>query len=176
MGQYEPNDSRNVTLKPGREPGGIERTGPREDEARREAGQSKSQSQSQSGQSQSQSSRQQQQEQERQDDGGNSRSALDDPAGDPRPEYDQYAVNQPDTVNRPGVSERREARAAYGNSRDEDGRMEDPRAEQPSDPDRAERQQQAERQGGGTVDGDGFVGETSPDPSRRARADAERQL
>lgn len=35
MGEYEPGDSRNVTLKPGPEPGGIERTGPREGETRR---------------------------------------------------------------------------------------------------------------------------------------------
>jgi len=35
MGQYEPHDSRNVTRKPGHEPGGIERTGPREAETRR---------------------------------------------------------------------------------------------------------------------------------------------
>ena len=35
MGEYEPDDSRNVTLKPGHEPGGIERTGPREGETRR---------------------------------------------------------------------------------------------------------------------------------------------
>ena len=34
MGEYEPDDSRNVTLKPGSEPGGIERTGPREHETR----------------------------------------------------------------------------------------------------------------------------------------------
>lgn len=34
MGEYEPDDSRNVTLKPGHEPGGIERTGPRESETR----------------------------------------------------------------------------------------------------------------------------------------------
>ncbi len=37
MGQYEPDDSRNVTLKPGNEPGNIKRTGPQEDEARAEA-------------------------------------------------------------------------------------------------------------------------------------------
>lgn len=35
MGEYEPDDSRDVTLKPGREPGDIERTGPREGETRR---------------------------------------------------------------------------------------------------------------------------------------------
>lgn len=34
MGEYEPDDSRNVTLEPGPEPGGIERTGPREHETR----------------------------------------------------------------------------------------------------------------------------------------------
>ena len=37
MGEYEPDDSRDVTLKPGHEPGGIERTGPKEDEVRKEA-------------------------------------------------------------------------------------------------------------------------------------------
>ncbi|ANU07005.1 hypothetical protein [Paraurantiacibacter namhicola] len=38
MGQYEPKDSRNVTFNPnGSEPGGIERTGPREDAARADA-------------------------------------------------------------------------------------------------------------------------------------------
>ncbi|RPF71624.1 hypothetical protein [Aurantiacibacter spongiae] len=37
MGEYEPEDSRDVTLKPGHEPGGIKRTGPQEDEARRTA-------------------------------------------------------------------------------------------------------------------------------------------
>ncbi len=35
MGEYEPDDSRNVTLRPGPEPGGIERTGPREGETRK---------------------------------------------------------------------------------------------------------------------------------------------
>lgn len=34
MGEYEPDDSRDVTLNPGHEPGGIERTGPREGETR----------------------------------------------------------------------------------------------------------------------------------------------
>ena len=37
MGEYEPDDSRDVTLKPGHEPGGIERTGPKEDEVRKDA-------------------------------------------------------------------------------------------------------------------------------------------
>ena len=34
MGTYEPDDSRNVTLKPGSVPGEPPRTGPREGEAR----------------------------------------------------------------------------------------------------------------------------------------------
>ena len=34
MGEYEPNDSRNVTQKKGAAPGEPPRTGPREDEAR----------------------------------------------------------------------------------------------------------------------------------------------
>ena len=37
MGEYEPEDSRNVTLKPGKEPGGIKRTGPLEDDVRKQA-------------------------------------------------------------------------------------------------------------------------------------------
>ncbi|QZH75931.1 MAG: hypothetical protein JY451_04960 [Erythrobacter sp.] len=37
MGEYEPDDSRKVTLEPGHEPGGIKRTGPQEDGARRVA-------------------------------------------------------------------------------------------------------------------------------------------
>ncbi len=37
MGEYEPRDSRNVTQKPGHEPGGIKRTGPMEDEERAKA-------------------------------------------------------------------------------------------------------------------------------------------
>ena len=37
MGEYEPKDSRDVTLKPGTEAGGLERTGPREEKARQQA-------------------------------------------------------------------------------------------------------------------------------------------
>ena len=36
MGQYEPRDSRDVTLNRGHEPGGLERTGPREHETRQQ--------------------------------------------------------------------------------------------------------------------------------------------
>ena len=37
MGEYEPDDSRNVTLNPATAPGEPPRTGPREGEARRRA-------------------------------------------------------------------------------------------------------------------------------------------
>jgi hypothetical protein len=37
MGEYEPNDSRKVTLEKSNVPGEPPRTGPREDEARRKA-------------------------------------------------------------------------------------------------------------------------------------------
>ena len=37
MGEYEPDDSRNITQKDGPEPGGLKRTGPREDAQRAEA-------------------------------------------------------------------------------------------------------------------------------------------
>lgn len=40
MGEYEPRDSRNVTLKQNRAPGEPPRTGPMEEEARRQAMQS----------------------------------------------------------------------------------------------------------------------------------------
>jgi hypothetical protein len=39
MGEYEPDDSRNVTLRQDRAPGEPPRTGPREQEARERAGQ-----------------------------------------------------------------------------------------------------------------------------------------
>ena len=39
MGEYEPNDSRNVTLKQDRAPGEPPRTGPREAETRQQQGQ-----------------------------------------------------------------------------------------------------------------------------------------
>jgi hypothetical protein len=39
MGEYEPHDSRNITLRQDRAPGEPPRTGPREQEARERAGQ-----------------------------------------------------------------------------------------------------------------------------------------
>jgi hypothetical protein len=42
MGEYEPNDSRNVTLKQNRAPGEPPRTGPREAETRQQQAQANS--------------------------------------------------------------------------------------------------------------------------------------
>ncbi|EDL49583.1 hypothetical protein [Erythrobacter sp. SD-21] len=97
MGQYEPNDSRDVTLTDGHEPGGIKRTGPREAETR-------------------------QHEEQQQNEGaqpGNQQQALDAQTGGPRPEYDQYEVNQAGNINKQA-----EAQQGYGNARDDDGQME----------------------------------------------------
>ncbi len=122
MGQYEPNDSRDVTLRQGDEPGGIERTGPREGETRqREQGEGARP--------------------------GDQQQATHSEAGAPRPEYDQYEVNQPGSIDKQS-----EAQMGYGNARDADDRMEQDRrrAAQP--------------------------GETADDPATRARADAQRPL
>ncbi len=98
MGQYEPDDSRDVTLRPGHEPGGIERTGPREGESRErndahhEAGEGARP--------------------------GDQQQATHSEAGAPRPEYDQYEVNQPGNLDKQA-----EAQTGYGNARDADDRM-----------------------------------------------------
>ena len=132
MGQYEPNDSRDVTLADGHEPGGIKRTGPREAETR----------------------------QQEQHDGegaepGNQKQALDVQVGGPRPEYDQYEVNQAGNINAQA-----EAQGGYGNARDEDGQMEqDVALGEENSGDRAAQ-----------------PGEISDRPDTRAAADANRPL
>ena len=50
---------------------------------------------------------------------GDQQQALQAQVGGPRPEYDQYEVNQPGNINLQS-----EAQSGYGNSRDESGRME----------------------------------------------------
>lgn len=74
MGEYEPDDSRDVTLSDHKAPGEPPRTGPREDAARAQA------------------------EQRELADKGE--MAIDNPAGDPRPEYDQYALNDPEAIDK----------------------------------------------------------------------------
>ena len=131
MGQYEPNDSRNVTLNDGHEPGGIKRTGPREAETR-------------------------QQDEQQQNEGaqpGNQQQALDAQVGGPRPEYDQYEVNQAGNINKQA-----EAQSGYGNARDEDGQMEQDVALGDEDEQLAQ------------------PGEVSVRPDQRAAADAARPL
>ena len=134
MGQYEPEDSRDVTLNDGHEPGGIKRTGPREDESR------------------------QQEQQQQQGEGaqpGDQQQALDAQVGGPRPEYDQYEVNQAGNIN----AQAEQAQPGYGNARDEEGHMEKEAAK-------------------GAKDGKDTAkpGETSPRPDERAEADANRPL
>ena len=133
MGQYEPNDSRDVTLTDGHEPGSIKRTGPREAETR-------------------------QQDEQQQDEGaqpGNQQQALDAQTGGPRPEYDQYEVNQAGNINKQA-----EAQSGYGNARDEDGQMEQDVALEDADDESAAAQ----------------PGEISDRPDERAAADASRPL
>ena len=134
MGQYEPEDSRDVTLNDGHEPGGIKRTGPREGESR------------------------QQEQQQQQGEGaqpGDQQQALDAQVGGPRPEYDQYEVNQAGNIN----AQAEQAQPGYGNARDEEGHMEDDAAK-------------------GAKDGKDTAkpGETSSRPDERAQADANRPL
>ena len=89
---------------------------------------------------------------------GNQQQALDAQTGGPRPEYDQYEVNQAGNINHQA-----KAQAGYGNARDESGQMEqdvatgsmgaNPLAQEDSQP-----------------------GEISPRPDQRAAADADRPL
>lgn len=122
MGEYEPDDSRNVTQKKGPEPGGLERTGPREDEARAKAqrenkkrpdsGKRMPEPQQRQAQSQSQSQSQSQGGSRRdmnatQPEGsplaGNQPQAKDNAAGAAEPTYDQYELNQPSNLAKHGV-------------------------------------------------------------------------
>ncbi|MGE5953026.1 MAG: hypothetical protein ACM308_05320 [Qipengyuania vulgaris] len=50
---------------------------------------------------------------------GDQQQALDAQVGGPRPEYDQYEVNQAGNINNQA-----EAQQGYGNARDADGQME----------------------------------------------------
>ncbi|MBX7539444.1 hypothetical protein [Qipengyuania sphaerica] len=62
---------------------------------------------------------------------GNQQQALAAQVGGPRPEYDQYEVNQPGNINKLGQAQ---AQQGYGNARNEEGQMEQDAAEsgQPS--------------------------------------------
>jgi hypothetical protein len=129
MGEYEPNDSRNVTQKRGNVPGEPPRTGPREEQEREKAkkGKRDKQQQQQGAQSQSQSQSQggppasglggdagSPERREAQKEGSippEQKHAIENPPGDPEPGFDQYGVNQPQTMHREGADEARERRA-----------------------------------------------------------------
>ncbi|MCA0978637.1 hypothetical protein LCM19_09695 [Qipengyuania flava] len=146
MGQYEPDDSRDVTLNDGHEPGGIKRTGPRESETRQ--------------QDQDDGTDQQQEQQQGQGaQPGDQQQALDAQVGGARPEYDQYEVNQPGNIN----AQAEQAQPGYGNARDEEGHMEKEAAKG------AEAGKEADK-------GKVKPGETSSRPDERAEADANRPL
>ena len=137
MGQYEPDDSRDVTLNQGHEPGGIERTGPREGETRQ--------------QEQGEGARK-----------GDQQQAVKADSGTPRPEYDQYEVNQAGNTNKQSQSQ---AQMGYGNARDEN----------------AQQEQDVGSTGlGNSLDPPNVngaqPGEISSNPAERAEADAERPL
>ncbi|MXO86630.1 hypothetical protein GRI38_11400 [Altererythrobacter aurantiacus] len=140
MGEYEPNDSRNVTQNPNRSGSGIEpeRTGPKEDEVRRKAQQD----------AQEKERREQTRQAEQSDydqTQTNEPQAIKNDVGVSRPVYDQYEVNQPGSINgeaqsdtqpmqqqqqqsgdksREPMTENGPAQSGYGNSRDADGREE----------------------------------------------------
>lgn len=131
MGEYEPNDSRDVTQKPGHEPGGLDRTGPREDAARREAEKREQQKsvparkgeqmrqvqqqgvqvQSQSGSQSQTQTREEQAELEQEANelnaspegplAGNQPQAGNTEGGEARPVWDQYEVNSPSAMQQP---------------------------------------------------------------------------
>ncbi len=123
MGEYEPHDSRNVTLKQGDEPGGLKRTGPREDQARSKGEQAEREEkddnttdkhnkgkpmpeqQQRQKQSQSQSQGRALHPEHPEDSAlaGNQKQAIDNPVGAAEPQYDQYELNQPSNLARYGV-------------------------------------------------------------------------
>lgn len=99
-----------------------------------------------------------QEEQQQQKQGGrpgDQQQALDAQTGGPRPEYDQYEVNQAGNINNQA-----EAQRGYGNARDENGQMEQDVALNEDGDETAEAQ----------------PGEISDRPDRRAAADANRPV
>lgn len=179
MGEYEPEDSRDVTLGSSNNPVEPERTGRREPQAR--------------GDAKSDADRERAQAEQQAAAGKHDPTATNDPqgidnrAGDPRPVYDQYEVNQPGSINKKSehagrragsgqsqemngmkqsqqktkqggsITETGDAQAGYGNSKDAEGKSEQDAAKK-------------------DASGKDPVGETSPAPNERAQADAARPL
>lgn len=134
MGEYEPEDSRAVTLRDARAPGEPPRTGPREDQARRmAAGAGASQRQVQGSQMRGQAlsggqaqaragamaasairpgdpDRQAMQAEPGGALAGNQPQAIDSPAGAARPQYDQYEVTHPQHMHRVAAEDERKIR------------------------------------------------------------------
>ena len=99
--------------------------------------------------------------------------AIKNPAGDARPHYDQYEVNQAGSINSNAKSG---AQSAYGNSRDADGHSEQEQAQELPDPatDESFEGQASDNPPGG--EGKPIPGEIAKNPAKRAKADGERPL
>lgn len=108
----------------------------------------------------------QEQERQQQSQGGqpgDQQQALKADTDSARPEYDQYEVNQPGNLNKQA-----EAQSGYGNSRNEEGQMEQDVATS-----RHGEQPLAQSEG---IVSDAQPGEISSRPDERAAADANRPL
>ena len=100
--------------------------------------------------------------------------AIKNPAGDARPHYDQYEVNQPSSIN--AKAKDADAQGGYGNARDEQGHQEQDQGQDLPDPaaDEHFEGQASDNPPGG--EGKPVPGEISGDPAARAKADAGRPL
>ena len=94
---------------------------------------------------------------------GDQQQALHAQTGGPRPEYDQYEVNQAGNINKQA-----DAQQGYGNARDNSGQM-----EQDVATGNLGKQQLHQ---GDDFDGNMQPGEISQRPDTRAAADADRPL
>jgi hypothetical protein len=109
---------------------------------------------------------QQQEQQQNQSQGGqpgDQQQAAKADTGSPRPEYDQYEVNQPGNLNKQS-----EAQSGYGNARNEDGQMEQDIA--------TSRHGDQPLAQGESINSNAQPGEISDRPDERAAADANRPL
>ena len=114
MGEYEPEDSRNVTQSTHRAPGEPERTGPRENqsggkpEASNQATGGSGAGARGAGRAATAHGNPDRQDMQAQPGGplaGNQRQATDNPAGSATPSYDQYELNQPQNTRRQGAEQ-----------------------------------------------------------------------
>ena len=99
MGEYDPDDSRDVTLSDHQAPGEPPRTGPREDAARRDAADGRPVNEELARKDASDAAQVERAQAEPADP---ERMAIDNPAGAARPAYDQYKLNDPQSLDKRG--------------------------------------------------------------------------